>query len=290
MNDTDDEAYAKLQTAYNAAKGTDWPDFPAKSDITFASDTGTVNVGNAVDDNPTYDLKLKKETVGNVSETFKFVVALEDENNDSLDPAPTFDDSRIEWVNTSTYKVTNMDGPGEVVFNDLPKGTMWLITESRQSEWTLISVDGNKDASVSIGSLNADTTVTFLNATSKIDISGTKTWVDGNMEHDNAQEITLTLKRSINNLRDTINDRCRFVRWCTGGTDGAYTHVLNCHNSMVHNYDSLVQCIADLDIEQLVQYGQAVSYLSRLSDHLDSFVDSRNKCVELIKKSKTILK
>ena len=101
---------------------------------------------------------------------------------------------------------------------------------------------------------------------------------------------TESLRRSINNLRDTINNRCRVVRWCTGGTDGTYTQLLNYHNSMVHNYNSLVQCIAELDIEQLVQYGQAVSYLSRLSDHLDSFVSSRNKCVELIKKSKTLLK
>jgi len=101
---------------------------------------------------------------------------------------------------------------------------------------------------------------------------------------------TESLRRSINNLRDTINDRCRFVRWCTGGTDGTYTQLLNYHNSMVHNYNNLVQCIAELDIEQLVQYGKAVSYLSRLSENLDSFVSSRNKCVELIKKSKTILK
>ncbi|MBR5995018.1 MAG: Cna B-type domain-containing protein [Eubacteriaceae bacterium] len=36
----------------------------------------------------------------------------------------------------------------------------------------------------------------FTNTISEtIDISGTKTWVDGGKEHDNAKEITLTLKR-----------------------------------------------------------------------------------------------
>ena len=101
---------------------------------------------------------------------------------------------------------------------------------------------------------------------------------------------TESLRRSINNLRDTINNRCRVVRFCTGGTDGTYTQLLNHHNSMVQNYNNLVHSIAELDIEQLVQYGKAVSYLSRLSDNLDSLVGSRNKCVELIKKSKTLLK
>ena len=45
-----------------------------------------------------------------------------------------------------------------------------------------------------------------------------------------------------------------------------------------------------LDIEQIVQYGKAVSSLSRLIDELDNLVVSRNKCVELIKKSKKLLK
>ena len=101
---------------------------------------------------------------------------------------------------------------------------------------------------------------------------------------------TEALRRSINNLRDTINDRCRVVRWCTGGSDGTYTQLLNHHNSMVHNYNSLYSSISELDIEQLVQYGKTVSYLSRLTDELDNLVASRNKCVELIKKSKNLLK
>ena len=101
---------------------------------------------------------------------------------------------------------------------------------------------------------------------------------------------TESLRRSINNLRDTINNRCRVVRWCTGGSDGTYTQLLNYHNSMVHNYNSLVDSIGGLNIEQLVQYGRTVSYLSRLSDNLDTFVTSRNKCVELINRSKKLLK
>lgn len=101
---------------------------------------------------------------------------------------------------------------------------------------------------------------------------------------------TEALRRSINNLRDTINNRCRVVRFCTGGTDGTYTQLLNYHNSMVHNYNSLSNSISKLDIEQLIQYGKAVSYLSRLTDELDNLVISRNKCVELIIKSKKLLK
>lgn len=101
---------------------------------------------------------------------------------------------------------------------------------------------------------------------------------------------TEALRRSINNLRDTINDRCRVVRWCTGGSGGTYTQLLNHHNSMVDNYNSLSNSIAKLDIEQLAQYGKAVSYLSRLTDDLDNLVASRNKCVELVKKSKGLLK
>ena len=101
---------------------------------------------------------------------------------------------------------------------------------------------------------------------------------------------TEALRRSINNLRDTINDRCRVVRWCTGGSDGTYTQLLNHHNSMVHNYNSLYSSISELDIEQLVLYGKTVSYLSRLTDELDNLVASRNKCVELIKNSKNLLK
>ena len=45
-----------------------------------------------------------------------------------------------------------------------------------------------------------------------------------------------------------------------------------------------------LDIEQLVLYGKTVSYLSRLTDELDNLVASRNKCVELIKNSKSQIK
>lgn len=101
---------------------------------------------------------------------------------------------------------------------------------------------------------------------------------------------TEALRRSINNLGDTINNRCRVVRFCTGGTDGTYTQLLNYHNSMVHNYKSLSNSISKLDIDQLVLYGKAVSYLSRLTDELDCLVASRNKCVELVKKSKKLLK
>ena len=101
---------------------------------------------------------------------------------------------------------------------------------------------------------------------------------------------TEALRRSINNLSDTINTRCKVVRWCTGGTDGTFTQLRNHRDSLVNNYNSLVNSISQLDIEQLVLYGKAVSCLSHLTDDLDHLVASRNKCVELIKKSNKLLK
>ena len=38
-----------------------------------------------------------------------------------------------------------------------------------------------------------------------VDITGTKTWVDGGKEHDNASEITLTLTRTANSKSETVN-------------------------------------------------------------------------------------
>lgn len=98
---------------------------------------------------------------------------------------------------------------------------------------------------------------------------------------------TEALRRSINNIRDTINNRCKAVTFCTGG---AYNQLVNYCDSMIGNYNGLFNSISMLDIEQIVQYGKAVSSLSRLIDELDNLVVSRNKCVELIKKSKKLLK
>ena len=97
---------------------------------------------------------------------------------------------------------------------------------------------------------------------------------------------TEALRRSINNIRDTINNRCKAVTFCTGG---AYNQLVNYCDSMIGNYNGLFNSISMLDIEQIVQYGKAVSSLSRLIDELDNLVVSRNKCVELIKKSKKLL-
>lgn len=98
---------------------------------------------------------------------------------------------------------------------------------------------------------------------------------------------TEALRRSINNIRDTINNRCKAVTFCTGG---AYNQLVNYCDSMIGNYNGLFNSISMLDIEQIVQYGKTVSSLSRLIDELDNLVVSRNKCVELIKKSKKLLK
>ncbi len=98
---------------------------------------------------------------------------------------------------------------------------------------------------------------------------------------------TNSLCRSINNLSSTINNKCKGVLMCTGG---AWGQLVDCNNSMVDNYNSLVDSINGIDIDQLIKYGQAVSYSSRISEILDGYVDSRNKCVELISKSKKLLK
>lgn len=99
---------------------------------------------------------------------------------------------------------------------------------------------------------------------------------------------TESLRRSINNLCDTINGRCRNPGLCTKGPTGAYTLLVKYHNAMVDNYNKIAKSISDIDIEELVTYGKASSYLSRISDVLDSLVASRNKCVELISKSNNL--
>ena len=74
---------------------------------------------------------------------------------------------------------------------------------------------------------------------------------------------------------------------CTGG---AYRELVAYHNSMVECYNNLASSISQLDVDQLIIYGKAVSYLSRLSDSLDEYVSSRNTCVKLIADSKNLLK
>lgn len=98
---------------------------------------------------------------------------------------------------------------------------------------------------------------------------------------------TESLRRSVNSVRSTIDNRCHGVLMCTGG---AYGQLVGCCNSLIDCYNNLIDCISEIDIEQVVTYGKAVSYLSRISDNLDSSISSRNKCVELISKSNNLLK
>lgn len=98
---------------------------------------------------------------------------------------------------------------------------------------------------------------------------------------------TNSLARSIEKIQSTINERCRGVLMCTGG---AYRELVAYYNSMVECYNNLASSISQLDVDQLIIYGKAVSYLSRLSDSVDEYVSSRNTCVKLIADSKNLLK
>lgn len=96
-----------------------------------------------------------------------------------------------------------------------------------------------------------------------------------------------SLCRSINRINSTINEKCRGVIMCTGG---AYNQLVNYYNSMSEDYNQLVGAINGIDIDQLITYGKAVSYLSRISDGLEEYISARNKCVDFISKSKNLLK
>lgn len=96
-----------------------------------------------------------------------------------------------------------------------------------------------------------------------------------------------SLQRSINSLQSTISNRCRNVTFCTGG---AYNQLDSCCNSMINSYNNLAGSIANIDIEGMIAYGQAVSALSRISERLDTLVSSRNRCVELSSRANNLLK
>lgn len=96
-----------------------------------------------------------------------------------------------------------------------------------------------------------------------------------------------SLSRSISNLQSTINSRCKNVIMCTGG---AYGELVDCRNTMVDSCHSIFRSINEIDIEEIINYGKGTSVHSNLSDRLDSLVEERNQCVELMKKSSNLLK
>ncbi len=96
-----------------------------------------------------------------------------------------------------------------------------------------------------------------------------------------------TLRNSINSLTSTINSKCQNTYACFGGTYGT---LVNNSNTMVDCYNRMVKSLNDFDVDQMVSYGQTVSYLERITEMLDNYTAARNNCVQLIKKSNSILK
>lgn len=96
-----------------------------------------------------------------------------------------------------------------------------------------------------------------------------------------------TLRGSINNLQNTIQNKCLNTYACFGGT---YSVLQNNCSSMIDCYNSMINSLNNFDVDQMVSYGQAVSYLERITEILENHTEARNKCVQFIKQANSILK
>ena len=114
--------------------------------------------------------------------------------------------------NGSVQLVSGTDNTWSVVVQDLVPGN-YMVLETVSGNLKLKSVAGGSSVAGNVATLTvtgqdtaaatAAAQIVFTNNIETVTISGTKTWVDGGRTHNNAQEITLTLRRAVKPITET---------------------------------------------------------------------------------------
>lgn len=99
-----------------------------------------------------------------------------------------------------------------------------------------------------------------------------------------------TLRLGVTGICNTLNERCQNVRFCSGGTNGTYSVLVNKYNLLLSSYNSMSQGISKLDIDKIIDYGKTINQLEHIGRDLDLWIEARNKCVQFIKQANSILK
>ncbi|MBR3158068.1 MAG: Cna B-type domain-containing protein, partial [Atopobiaceae bacterium] len=114
-------------------------------------------------------------------------------------------DGTYYWMGTSgiesgtTKTGSTIIGQGSVTLAGLPLGTYNVTEDEAGAKVDGYSLDVTTGSAIVTADETANVAVTnnyTKQADNKTSVSGTKTWLDGGKNHDNANEVTLTLKRT----------------------------------------------------------------------------------------------
>ena len=144
-------------------------------------------------------------------------------------------DDEVLYFNRGEPATFTLKHGESITIPDFPYDTAYTVTESVPADYILtaavtgdtvtddagtnpiaIALSGNIMADTN---LRADTTLTFTNTYQTVDITGSKTWIDGvEAGHINEEEITLPLKRKVEN--GTPEEMADVENWWDGDSFG----------------------------------------------------------------------
>jgi len=92
--------------------------------------------------------------------------------------------------------------------------------------------------------------------------------------------------RELNSLSSTVNNRCSNVMLC-GETKRQLQGNLS---SLINRYNSMIDDFNELDLSEIVTFGEMKVHLQNYESHIESLTESKNTCIELIDRLKRIFK
>ena len=149
-------------------------------------------------------IEKKKETV-DVTGTKTWVDGGKTHNNAeeltlTLSRKSRFENESESVTATATWQGDTYTFSGLPKYDERDREYTYTVTEAAVSGYTT-KQDGN----------NFTNTINTIN--DKIDVTGTKTWVDGGQKHDNADELTLTLSRTSKKAGSTAEEVKATATW-----------------------------------------------------------------------------
>ena len=165
--------------------------------VYFRNSVGENNLVKQMADWTLYQGELDSSSTGTISANG--VISLNAGETAVLKDIPAGTEYFVEEVlgSNSNYEVKNTNLKTVVAENGDVVASGDLAVDTKGIYGTIVDANSSTSADVTVN------TVEFING-KYYSISGTKTWVDGNRNHNNASEVILTLTRTANGTTETV--------------------------------------------------------------------------------------